>query len=369
MVLARERGVVIQVLHLVPFLFLFFSVRPIQSFSIMAGNFRDLESMPNEMDLLAQDISLRPNCLHYKDLEQYLDTQYRLLRLLLQSTTPICWQIHHSSSSISRRSDEDAECDIYRNCCVVKDSFLLSQSVPDRPDYWRDYSFSYNVPSTADKRKILISESMVALFNDFNLIIFAQVLHARTHMHCTLSFHQSPPPGFDQLVYTMLECPVFFEPYRVVMEAYQQMDASNFPPSPYILGWTKAAGVPDYLKANLANYRLTLKDGTVETIKDVMTLHSWPSAERIGVNEIQREALHAAMTHEVALIQGPPGTGKSFIGRKIVTALLDNQHVWQRPEKKCPIVVICLTNHALDQFLEGILANGVKVIRLGAQSK
>ena len=79
MVLARERGVVIQVLHLV-FLFLFFSVRPIQSFSLMAGNFRDLESMLNEMDLLAQDISLRPNCLHYKDLEQYLDTQYRLLR-------------------------------------------------------------------------------------------------------------------------------------------------------------------------------------------------------------------------------------------------------------------------------------------------
>jgi len=107
------------------------------------------------------------------------------------------------------------------------------------------------------------------------------------------------------------------------------MDHSNSPLSPYILGWKIEPSVPDYLKTKSAHYRLTLKDGTVETIKDVMTLNSWPSAERIGVNEIEREALHAAMTRQVALIQGPPGTGKSLIGRKIVTALLDNQHVWQ----------------------------------------
>lgn len=47
------------------------------------------------------------------------------------------------------------------------------------------------------------------------------------------------------------------------------------------------------------------------------------------------------------MIQGPPGTGKTFVALRIVEMLLLNR-VSNRP-----ILVVCYTNHALDQFLEG----------------
>lgn len=41
------------------------------------------------------------------------------------------------------------------------------------------------------------------------------------------------------------------------------------------------------------------------------------------------------------------------MGLKIVQALLTNEPVWQISIQKFPILVVCYTNHALDQFLEG----------------
>jgi superfamily II DNA or RNA helicase len=71
-----------------------------------------------------------------------------------------------------------------------------------------------------------------------------------------------------------------------------------------------------------------------------------------------------ALTRKVAVIQGPPGTGKTFPGLKIVQVLLKNSQFWRpaqhqqsagkpKAKKPSPILVICYTNHALDQFLEG----------------
>ena len=99
--------------------------------------------------------------------------------------------------------------------------------------------------------------------------------------------------------------------------------------------------------------------------RDVTDLNTWPSAVSMGLNVIQRLALHTALTQQVALIQGPPGTGKTYVGRDIITALLDNSHVWR--DDGCPVVVICMTNMALDQFLEGVLKTTDKIIRFGNQ--
>ena len=43
----------------------------------------------------------------------------------------------------------------------------------------------------------------------------------------------------------------------------------------------------------------------------------WPSAAELGLDEMQFEAFHAALTKEFAIIQGPPGTGKTFIGKSL----------------------------------------------------
>eukprot|EP00210_Caulerpa_lentillifera_P007090 g6783.t1 len=96
----------------------------------------------------------------------------------------------------------------------------------------------------------------------------------------------------------------------------------------------------------------------------------------------QAEALKTALTQEVALVQGPPGTGKTFLGIQIVRALLSftNRRLLIEPDifpeiqvpqpTLAPILCVCFTNHALDQFLVGLLNAGIKgIVRVGGNSR
>jgi Rad3-related DNA helicase len=68
----------------------------------------------------------------------------------------------------------------------------------------------------------------------------------------------------------------------------------------------------------------------------------------------------------VAFIQGPPGTGKSYLGVHLMRVLLEVK----KQAKLGPVLVVCYTNHALDQFLEHLIEVGIdKIIRVGGQSK
>ncbi|CAM9550665.1 unnamed protein product [Scytosiphon promiscuus] len=90
---------------------------------------------------------------------------------------------------------------------------------------------------------------------------------------------------------------------------------------------------------------------------------SFPTAELLEhttLDEAQLQALHAALSREVALIQGPPGTGKTFVGAKAVRLLLTNRQ--RLGHWNGPIMCVCLTNHALDQFLCDLLDAGVEGI-------
>ena len=78
------------------------------------------------------------------------------------------------------------------------------------------------------------------------------------------------------------------------------------------------------------------------------------------------------MTQELAIVQGPPGTGKTYLGLKVVETLLCNSSIWNGTEEKLqrPILVLCYTNHALDQFLEGISEfEEEHIVRVGSRSK
>lgn len=80
----------------------------------------------------------------------------------------------------------------------------------------------------------------------------------------------------------------------------------------------------------------------------------------------QCRALVAALTREYAFIQGPPGTGKSYVGLQIMKVLL----AVDKNANLGPMLIVCYTNHALDQFLEHLLDISVKkLIRVGGMSK
>ncbi|SMR53285.1 unnamed protein product [Zymoseptoria tritici ST99CH_3D1] len=86
-------------------------------------------------------------------------------------------------------------------------------------------------------------------------------------------------------------------------------------------------------------------------------------AKSITLDDSQTESLLAGLRQSVSLIQGPPGTGKSFVGALLAKALHDNTSE--------NILVVCYTNHALDQFLEDLMDIGIpnsSIVRLGSKS-
>ncbi|KAG1804050.1 P-loop containing nucleoside triphosphate hydrolase protein [Suillus subaureus] len=83
----------------------------------------------------------------------------------------------------------------------------------------------------------------------------------------------------------------------------------------------------------------------------------------IVLDKSQAASLLAGLTQKLSLIQGPPGTGKSFIGALLAKAIHD--HTEQK------ILVVCYTNHALDQFLEDLMKIGIpdiNMVRLGSRA-
>ncbi|CAM9213606.1 unnamed protein product [Ectocarpus sp. 6 AP-2014] len=114
------------------------------------------------------------------------------------------------------------------------------------------------------------------------------------------------------------------------------------------------------------------RGGNAEASLDALRSVSMRDRERFPMTELlehttldqaQLEALRAALSQEVALIQGPPGTGKTYVGAKVVRLLLTNRRMlghWTGS-----IMCVCLTNHALDQFLCDLLDAGVDGIWAG----
>ncbi|RPA78403.1 hypothetical protein BJ508DRAFT_228237 [Ascobolus immersus RN42] len=125
---------------------------------------------------------------------------------------------------------------------------------------------------------------------------------------------------------------------------------------------------PKYLaRGNVTlSLRCITKDGS-----DLSFSHRAPPSiallrEKTTLDEGQSVALLAALQRELALIQGPPGTGKSYVGIQIAKILWANK----RQTGIGPILCVCYTNHALDQFLEELLDAGIpKIVRLGSRSK
>lgn len=388
-----------------------------------APDFRLMHLMPMITDLLSNadataDGFLKPNCIKkpYLNVDTYLETHLQLLWAdFIQPLRDTIGKFCKGNEQVPL-DKPNQQIHFYRNVSFIINSFLTSNSVPDRPDSWCRYNVRFDSMPGFDweKSKRLIHGTLVCLWNATNrLIILATVSNSdpdeleKGWLSLSIQNPSHIPDDFTTKSYTMLECEVFYEPYRVVMEAYQKLDEASFPFKEHLLGWTKDPGVPAYLinssstkRSTRCDYQITKKDGTLITTRNVLNISTWPSPIELGVNPIQRVALHAAMTRRLALIQGPPGTGKTFIGRKIIATLLDNKHMWHDDgnyaadnarlmdqfergkmhkfwerygemwrDKRCPIVVICLTNQALDQFLEGVLEATKKVIRIGNQSQ
>ena len=85
------------------------------------------------------------------------------------------------------------------------------------------------------------------------------------------------------------------------------------------------------------------KEGVRTPLEDVINSSEFES----GLNRSQLEAFRSCLRQELALIQGPPGTGKSFVGKAVLSFLVDNRSLWRKGRGYGgggPLLVVCYTN-------------------------
>uniref|UniRef100_A0A914Z1P6 DNA2/NAM7 helicase helicase domain-containing protein n=1 Tax=Panagrolaimus superbus TaxID=310955 RepID=A0A914Z1P6_9BILA len=171
----------------------------------------------------------------------------------------------------------------------------------------------------------------------------------------------------------MVESPAFFEAYQHVMTALQTLPQTvPIPFSKYLVNAVTKTKVPKYLSTNSINFEVLLKKPLPDDIRlrNYLNAHNffhYLGPQHFGMDQSQFIALINTLQSDLAIIQGPPGTGKTYMGLRIAKLLLSNDHLWRSGNDQRPMLVVCYTNHALDQFLEGIskfLKDGI--VRVGS---
>ncbi|XP_046388092.1 NFX1-type zinc finger-containing protein 1-like [Ischnura elegans] len=329
-------------------------------------NFRELSVIPLPQDLsLKTEVNLCPAVIDgpYKSVEHYLDVQFNLMRedFLIPLREGIMNFIHHQSSESSKYKRIE-------NVRFYQGVRFLQQFV-EGDSLVTEVLFNPRAKSSRhnwSRSKRFLFGSLLCFSSDlFSSIILGLVVDRQVELlekgilRCELVGDVNKGELFEK-EFIMAESEVYFEAYQHVLKALQKFTGENFPLKEYLIDVSPESHYPTYLE------RLP---GTIYRSKriefQVLNKDSWPSKEKMELNESQYKALQSALTKKCAVIQGPPGTGKTYLGLKIAEVLLDNTLEWQRG----PILVVCYTNHALDQFLEGILSFTRNIVRIGSQSK
>ncbi len=359
------------------------------------NDFRRIPIFPS-IDEINTDIEpyLRHNVVHgrYEDLNHYLDVQFRLLRqdFLEPLRLGIAQYLQLQADGGKKSKVKDIR--IYHDVSVHF-PICTNEGITHRVSF--DVTKFGKIRWQATKR--LTFGSLVCLSNDDfkTVIVFATVANRKPE-HLQTGLVDLRFQDMGQLAniqssdkYIMAESSAYFEAYRHVLEGLQEVRDNSLPLQRYIIDVSSDVQPPQYLHRNRnAIYDLsplTVESADEEVVLGLRSLNlrrtnprakavevlregSWPRAEILQFDESQLEAVRAALTQEIAVIQGPPGTGKTYIGLKIVRALLHNISVWNAEDDESPILVVCYTNHALDQFLEGILEFNQNIVRVGGRS-
>ncbi|KAG8336848.1 NFX1-type zinc finger-containing protein 1 [Homalodisca vitripennis] len=196
--------------------------------------------------------------------------------------------------------------------------------------------------------------------NSFQTFFSATVIDI-THMRLMVRLDPKHYILYDSIYdcqFTVAIPKLHFEPYFHVLSGLQRMGQEQFPMEKYIIKAHTTPKPPAYIA------ELGLKTYTINGKHCVDISHpSWPKFDSMMFNSSEHLAFRAALTNEFVAIQTPPGTGKTILTLEIVSALLDNVRI------DTPILVVCHSNHGLDQLLEGILEKTKKIIRIGTKSR
>eukprot|EP00931_Biecheleriopsis_adriatica_P009036 TRINITY_DN11014_c0_g1_i1.p1 TRINITY_DN11014_c0_g1~~TRINITY_DN11014_c0_g1_i1.p1 ORF type:complete len:1316 (-),score=349.92 TRINITY_DN11014_c0_g1_i1:5-3898(-) len=81
-----------------------------------------------------------------------------------------------------------------------------------------------------------------------------------------------------------------------------------------------------------------------------------------NTSDAQKDAITSSMSKRLTIVQGPPGTGKTHTSVRILTN-------WVKIMNYRPLLATSECNVAVDNIAEGLVANGIKVVRIGRPEK
>ncbi|XP_067659791.1 NFX1-type zinc finger-containing protein 1-like [Haliotis asinina] len=361
-----------------------------EEFGTPPESFRDLPVIPRKEELDGtEEIFLLRNKVgtRFKDLEHYLECQFRLFR------ADVIMPLKKNIQAFKR-----ADTDTFTDYRTYVDVHILRPVCSSNGLCYRlAFSTTHLKRVKWESSQRLIYGSLLCLSSDrfTDDVLFATVdsrdpeslkqglVDVRFLSDVPYSAYRSRGVCFD-----MVESPAYFEAYKDVLICMKDLSGSTLPFQEYIVQCVNIVKEPLYLqeqKDALYDLQSLLdeafkvsdrreRDNTETSLKKskcarnvkIQDKGSWPQID--GLDASQLKALHNALTKEFALIQGPPGTGKTYLGTHILKTLLHNSDVWLRGQKHLPVLVVCYTNHALDQFLAGLLKvfEG-KLIRVGGR--
>ncbi|PNF18207.1 hypothetical protein B7P43_G18049, partial [Cryptotermes secundus] len=336
---------------------------------IQQDDFRKISIYPNAEEILAEEPGfVRPNIIDgaYESVDHYLDTQFRLLRE--DFVSPLREGISGYINMTNKRMTKKLKTvTIYHKVVfltrkVIKDQFGLVVCF--------DPNKRLKKVNWEHSKRLLFGSLVLFSRNDFANIIFGTVMYRDLEdlKEGKIVIKLCEGPDVCDYIdlfsneFVMAESQVYFEPYYHVLKALQTMKRKSFPMEKYIIHAEMSSDPPKYMCSE-GGVLLDIDGRTVCVLQD----DSWPGPLELELDVSQYRAFKSALTKEFVIIQGPPGTGKTFLGLKVASVLLKNSPIWNASRN--PILLVCYTNHALDQFLEGLIAVTNKIVRVGGQSK
>ena len=346
------------------------------------NDFRDMPICPETKEITTQERPfLRKNISkgRYDNAEHYLDVQFRLLRE--DFLEPLREGIREIVLNIPRHQRKQLMKN-YRSVEIVGKEFTWS-GITHQVQI--DVS-GLDTSRWAHSKRLLYGSFLCLSKDNFKTMLFATVCVRDPKKvkrgRIDVRFIENQDVfGIESrnCVYQMVESPAYFEAYRYVLKGLQELDETTLPFQKYLVECSGEVDPPEYLRRdeseepvyyNLGKALNMLYFPNTTPAVPVLKPEAWPSVEGLPLNKSQLEALKTAITTEFSVIQGPPGTGKTYVGAKIVRCLLDNRRAWD-PRLASPMLMVCYTNHALDQFLEKVLEflPSRKIIRVGGRCK
>ncbi|XP_072949027.1 NFX1-type zinc finger-containing protein 1-like [Epargyreus clarus] len=329
------------------------------------NSFRNLHIFPKKDDLIRNAVEIKPNIINgaYPSIEDYLDLQFKLLRE--DCYGPLREGICNYLENPSQKRHENLR--IYPKVRIIR-TYVANNKVGHLVDVaWNERVQNLPIDKKHANKRLMFGSLLLFTSDNFQTILCASVLDSSSSLlsmgYIAVSFENPVSSKVFSEAYLMVESEVFFEPYHRVLKVLQNSEIDSLPMKKYIVDVQTKTEAPVYLSSETI-YSINDSKKSDEIYFPVLDTSQWPLAEYFGLDQSQMEAYMLALTREFAVIQGPPGTGKTYIGTKIASTLLKNLSL-----EGTPMLIICYTNHALDQFLEGILNVTTNIIRLGSQSK